>query len=182
MSRVVEGLTNEYFDWLCDHVSRRGYCGRTSYLKVLSYLHNIDFTYTIEMDGNRADDGIDLRYRFAREKRYDHRIIASCLDVYPCSVLEMMIALAIRGEDIMYDPEFGDRTAHWFWVMMTNLGLDIMDDEHFNERRVKNNIDIFLSRTYTRYGEGALFTIPDCKHDLRRADIWYQMNWYFNTI
>ena len=182
MSKVLEGLTNEYFDWLYDLVSYGRYSRRSTYFKLFSYLHNIDFTYTIEMDGNRAEDGMNLRYRFARERAYNYSVVASCIDIRPCSVLEMMIALAIRGEEIMYDPELGDRTSTWFWYMITNLGLDTMDDNHFNERRVKNNIDVFLSRTYTRYGEGGLFTIPDCKHDLRRVDIWYQMNWYFNTI
>ena len=182
MSKVLEGLTNEYFDWLYKLVCYDRHSRRKSYFKLFSYLHDTDFTYTIEMDGNRAEDGIDLRYRFAREKKYDYRVVVSMLDTKPCSVLEMMIALSIRGEEIMYDPEFGDRTSHWFWHMITNLGLDSMDDTHFNEHRVKNIIDIFLSRTYTRYGEGGLFTVPDCKYDLRRVDIWYQMNWYFNTI
>ena len=32
------------------------------------------------MDGNRAEDGIDLRYRFGREQLYSDAMVASCLD------------------------------------------------------------------------------------------------------
>jgi hypothetical protein len=32
-----------------------------SYRKLFARLHDTEFTYTIPMDGNRAEDGIDLR-------------------------------------------------------------------------------------------------------------------------
>lgn len=40
-------------------------------IKLLRHLHNIDFQYMLPMDGNRAEDGIDLRYRFGYEKEYE---------------------------------------------------------------------------------------------------------------
>lgn len=51
-------------------------------------------------------------------------MIASYLDNRPCSVLEMIIALAIRLEEhIMDDPDIGNRTGQWFWDMIVSLGL-----------------------------------------------------------
>jgi len=80
------------------------YSRRLSYQKLLRHLHNIDFQYMLPMDGNRAEDGIDLRYRFGYEKEYEGSTIASYLDNSPCSVLEMLIALAFRCEEhIMTD-------------------------------------------------------------------------------
>ena len=57
-------LNNEYFEWMCQLVCNERYSRRLSYQKLLRHLHNIDFQYMLPMDGNRAEDGIDLRYRF----------------------------------------------------------------------------------------------------------------------
>lgn len=175
-------LINEYFDWMCQLVSDKRYKGNRSYRKLLSKLHSIDFTYTIDMDGNRAADGIDLRYRFGGECDYEDYIITSFLDDRPCSILEMMIALAKRCENIMEDPEIGDRTAQWFWEMISNLGLYDMYDSNFDRRYVEDTIDIFLNRDYEQNGKGGLFVIKHPKRDLRTVEIWYQMNWYLDSI
>lgn len=144
-------------------------------------LHNIEFRYSIQMDENRADDGIELRYRFAREKRCEDYDI-DYLDG-PCSVLEMMIALAIRcEEDIMDDPSYGNRTGQWFWGMVVNLGLGSMTDSRYNKRFVDNCIDIFLNREYEPDGRGGLFRIRNCEYDLRTVEIWYQLCWYLDSI
>ena len=179
---VRDDVLNEYFDWMCQLVSDKQYIGDRSYRKLLSKLHNIPFTYTIDMDGNRAADGIDLRYRFGYERNYEDYIIASFLDDKPCSVLEMIIALALRCETIMEDPDYGDRTGEWFWGMIESLGLESMDDTSFNRDYVDDVIDIFLSRDYGRDGRGGLFTIKHPKRDLRTVEIWYQMNWYLDSI
>ena len=179
---VRDDVLNEYFNWMCQLVSDKQYIGDRSYRKLLSKLHNIPFTYTIDMDGNRAADGIDLRYRFGYERNYEDYIIASFLDDKPCSVLEMIIALALRCETIMEDPDYGDRTGEWFWGMIESLGLESMDDTSFNRDYVDDVIDIFLSRDYGRDGRGGLFTIKHPKRDLRTVEIWYQMNWYLDSI
>lgn len=179
---VRDDVLNEYFDWMCQLVSDKQYIGDRSYRKLLSKLHNIPFTYTIDMDGNRAADGIDLRYRFGYERNYEDYIIASFLDDKPCSVLEMIVALALRCETIMEDPDYGDRTGEWFWGMIESLGLESMDDTSFNRNYVDDVIDIFLSRDYGRDGRGGLFTIKHPKRDLRTVEIWYQMNWYLDSI
>lgn len=144
-------------------------------------LHDVDFEWLIDMDENRAQDGIDLRDRFIRECGYHEED-----EVYlekPCSVLEMMVALAIRAEQtIMDDPDAGNRTGQWFWEMITSLGLGRMDDLNFNRAKAMRTIDRFLDRKYEPNGKGGLFTMPDCERDLRDVDIWYQINWYLNEF
>ena len=99
-------LIDQYFDWMYQLVVDNRYS--KSYRKLFIRLHDTEFTYTIPMDGNRAEDGIDLRYRFGREHSYPDAVIASYLDDRPCSILEMMTALAIRCEEhIMDDPDNG---------------------------------------------------------------------------
>ena len=127
-------LNNAYFDWMYQLVCDDEYSRGLSYRKLLSLLHDTDFTYTIALDGNRYDDGIDLRYRFGNEQGYRDNMIASYLDNRPCSVLEMIIALAIRLEEhIMDDPDIGNRTGQWFWDMIVSLGLGSMDDSKFDK-------------------------------------------------
>lgn len=175
-------LNNRYFDWMYQLVCSRKYTRGLSYQKLLNHLHGIDFYYTIGMDGNRADDGIELRYRFGHENSYEESMIASYLDNRPCSVLEMMLALAIRCEEqIMDDPDIGDRTGRWFWDMIGNLDLGSMSDSIFDRNYVNDVVFRFLDRDYERNGEGGLFTV-DNGRDLRSVEIWYQMLWYLNDI
>lgn len=173
-------LINDYFEWLWNFTKCRGHSQNR---KIITLLHNIEFRYSIPMDANREEDGIDLRYRFITEvgipKNYQE--VYAYLDG-PCSVLEMMIALAIRCEEsIMDDPDIGDRTSEWFWLMMKNLGLDYMSDKKFDRDIAEEKISIFLDRRYKRNGEGGLFVVNG-RRDLRKVEIWYQMCWYLDTI
>ena len=173
-------LNDAYFEWMYQLVSDRR---RAGYRRLLSYLHAVDFEYTIPLDGNRAEDGIELRYRFGHAFDYDAPMIASYLDDRPCSVLEMMVALAIRCEEhIMYDSEIGDRTGQWFWDMIDNLGLYSMTDSQFDLDYVEYVIERFHDHGYGRNGEGGLFTVQNPRKDLRTVEIWYQMNWYLDSI
>lgn len=177
-------IRDEYFEWLYNSMCENRFGRGVSYVKLFNYLHDTEFTWTIPRDENRAEDGIDLRYRFAKESGYDSPYsVSTCIDG-PCSVLEMMVALAIRCEErLAGDPDnFGDRTRQWFWEMITNLGLGSMHDENFNRRIVIQTIGRFLDREYSADGKGGLFCIKNCEHDLRDVEIWYQLNWYLNSV
>lgn len=182
MSNVLHLIEDRYFDWLYDIVCGGRLSKEISYRKLLMYLYRTEFTYLIPKDQNRAEDGIDLRYRFALGNEYPSDLVYDVLDG-PCSVLEMMIALAIRCEEnIMDDSRFGDRTAQWFWSMITSLGLGGMMDGKFDEGFVGDTIERFLNRKYRPDGKGGLFTIRNCKRDLRKVEIWYQLCWYLDEI
>lgn len=172
-------INNLYFDWMYDKVADRN-DSTTTYNQLLMYLHTIDFVWTIPMDENRAYDGIDLRDRFATDCGIEAHEIDTYMP-YPCSMLEMMIALAIRCEEhIMGDDMIGDRTSYWFWGMIISLGLDGMSDGHFDKNYVDHVRDIFFSRNYKPNGDGGLFRIPNCKYDMRETEIWYQMMYYLS--
>ena len=181
-----ELIANEYFEWLLNLVGYyHRYNKETSHRKVLVYLHNTEFTYvsSIPRDENRAEDGVRLRYRFGDEAGYSDPIICDCLDYLPCSVLEMMVALALRCEEtIMDDPHIGDRTGQWFWTMMGNLGLGMMSDSRYDQEYVTDTVERFLNREYEPDGRGGLFRIRDCDRDLRNVEIWYQLCWYLDRI
>jgi hypothetical protein len=158
-----------YFYWLCDFI---GGCG--NYTNLLKHLHKIDFIYLISMDGNRAEDGIRLRYRYNQE-------FAEWCGRKPCSVLEMMIALAVRCEEnIMGNDAYGDRTRYWFYSMIDNLGLSNMTDTNYNSDLVNKVLDKFLYRQYEPNGSGGLFIFDNPRIDARSMEIWMQLNWYLN--
>ncbi len=174
-------LINKYFEWMYNLVCADEYYKNLSYRKLLYFLHDTDFTYTIAMDGNRESDGIGLRYRFGNAYGYEDAIVTSYLDDRPCSVLEMMIALSMRCEEqIMDDPTEGNRLGEWFWNMIVSLGLGSMSDDKFDKRRVKQIVNKFLNREYQPNGKGGLFTVEHTKQDMRTVEIWYQLCWYLD--
>lgn len=174
-------LNKRYFEWIMSLVDSEEYFRAKSYRKLLYRLYNIEFTYSIPMDANRASDGIDLRYTFGIDQGYDDPLIATYLDTVPCSVLEMMVALAVRCEThIMSDPEIGDRTGLWFRNMLRSLGLDDQTNTRFDENIVDAVISRFLNRQYSRDGHGGLYILKDSIRDLRYIEIWHQMNWYLD--
>lgn len=172
-------IINGYFRWLSGFVNEQRPSSRISYNKLLNRLHDIEFIYLHPMDENRASNGVSLRYRYACE--CDDFEAAKAYLVGPCSVLEMMIALSLKCEGIMDDPNMGDRTGQWFWEMIVSLGLGSMYDSKFDREYVDEVIERFINRDYEPNGKGGLFTIRNCARDLRDVEIWWQLMWYINS-
>jgi hypothetical protein len=153
-------------------------------MRLLRHLHDIEFRYIIDRDQNQAAHGVNLRWKFAIN-HYDADYAIRITDDWdePCSVLEMLVALAIRCEEnIMDDPQFGDRTSQWFWKMIINLELGGMSDDSYDDVYVYHVVNRFLNREYSPDGRGGLFYIHDCDYDLRDVEITKQLYWYLDTL
>ena len=149
---------------------------RYSYQKVLEELYLKEFRWSISGDENRAEDGIVLRDIFRDEMGSPANASG------PCSCLEMMVALSLRCEnELMYDPDEGDRIDIWFWDMFENLGLDRLDDWRFDEATFNKIMDHFLDRKYDKDGYGGLFFIEGFERDMRKIEIWYQLNYFLRS-
>ena len=165
MSATLDIISNRYFDWLYSLMTCNRYSKAISYKKLFTQLHSIEFRFAITEMRDVPED-----------------IVLDVLDG-PCSVLEMMIALAIRCEEgFMDDSRFGDRTAQWFWRMISNLGLSGMRDNNFDKGKVDYAIERFLDHKYEPDGTGGLFIVRNCDRDLRKVEIWYQLCYYLNEI
>lgn len=175
-------ICNNYFNWMVNCVTP----DRESailYSNLLRKLNNVPFDIFYGMDENRYQDGIDLRYRFGYDSGICDAIIAEELDYRLASVLEVMVALAIRIEnDIMSDYNYGDRTCVWFTEMLKSLQLMDMSNNNYNEQYIDNCVSKLLSRTYDYNGKGGLFTVNDPPEDMRKTDIWNQMTWFLNEF
>ena len=168
-----------YFEWLCSCVCEKGQ--RMSYGKMLDHLFRTQFTYIIDMDANRISDGIDLRYRYGRERGEHDSVIASVLDIYPCNVLEVLVALCIRIESVMDDPQVGNRTGYWFWILLDNLNLTSMSDVYYNKEYVDKVLYIFMERKYRMDGSGGgIVWLKHPRRDVRFVELWEQVGWYLS--
>ena len=171
-----------YLHWLYSQVGLedRRY---NHYWRVIRLLFRTTFYYSVRNDDNRAKDGINLREHFMDEFCETDR---SIFDGEQCNMLEMLVALARRIDgEIMWDPDHGDRTAFWFWSMLQNIGVDMIEfsDENYDENCwifLQKAVDRVISRTYNRYGKGSLFPVTKPRKDQRKIEIWDQMQAWIN--
>lgn len=182
MKTVSNQLPRQYFEWmvsiLIPDVNKR-----VVYSNLLDTLNSLEFIPSMDMDYNRFNDGVELRFRFGDENGFGKTSISCYLDTHPCSMLEMMCALSLRIEEtIMSDPEIGDRTWIWFDEMLNSLGFINQTNYNFDYNLILSNINTFNRRQYESNGRGGLFTIDDPTVDVRDLEIWYQMNLYIKQV
>lgn len=151
---------------------------------LIDELNKIQFVYkpSIVRDSDRIADGRDLRDKFLMEHRYPGNFRAKYLDYMPISVLEVFVALSYRCDtDIQGDPDYPGLTAPlWFWSMIKNLDIfgSGVTDEASLRRSIDYKIDQFMDRKYSYYGDGGPFPVDQIHKDLRKVDLWMQMNWW----
>lgn len=178
--RIEDRVKSDYFEWIYELMCKDRFAKGMTYRKLLTFLYDTEFVYFVPYDENRAAEGIALRYRYCLVHDCEE---LECYLTGPCSVLEMMVALAIRCEEnIMDDPMIGDRTSQWFWGMITNMGLGAMNDTNFNEWLVNDVVTRFLERDYEPDGRGGLFRVRGWNRDMRTAEIWHQLMAYINSM
>lgn len=171
-------LKELYLDWLTSLVMFN--C--PNYTKLLKHLFICNFIPPLSEDENRGKDGLDLRDHFALVSNVSKEDAEEYFGCNPCSMLEMMVALSIRMENVMADDAFGDRTDYWFKNMLVNLELNGQDDEHYSGSYVESRLINYFEGNYLPNGEGGLFTLPEYIGDVRELEIWYQMQYYLNYV
>lgn len=172
-------MPDAYYRWLVEIIGD-GYT-EGFYQKLLWKLYSTPYYYEIDFDGNRAADGLNLRRKY-----FVHVAQVSSDDLilnlqYPCSVLEMLIALGIKAEDnLTYDPNKGDSTGRWFWTILNNLRLDSYTDYNYFDNQVNDILSNFMHHNYAPDGtEGGAFPCPGVEKDLRKTDLWWQLGAFF---
>lgn len=180
MNNGIDILLREYTLWRYSKIEAyQLLITPRSYVNILTLLANTIYVPTLPLDANRADDGVHLIQTF-----YYETTGSIHGPWYPeqCSMLDMMLALAIRGEDTMGDMDQGDRVGVWFWRMVDSLGLLIPDNKYTTDNYPKMVLERFMKSEYSPDGRGGLFTLPGCPVDLRIVEIWDQMSWYLDRI
>lgn len=171
----------DYFNWLCDQIADKDF-NPSQYQLLLGKLYHTIFRWVIQNDKNRALDGETLRLTYAEQTNQDILTVKMNLN-FPCTILEMMIALSRRCEvEIMEDLFVGQRVGRWFKEMLSSMGLVYDVDDLFDEQYVDYIIDSFLDRTYEANGDGGLFKMDNPPENMREIEIWYQMNLYLRGL
>lgn len=169
-------MREKYYQWLIGLIGDD--YNEKYYSNLLRDLDDIEFIYQIDLDENRAVDGIDLRVRYADEKE-----IMLGDNLYPldgtCTVLEMMVALACRVEHEILDD---GGASDCFWGMIKSLGLYKNDNYNYDHDLTVAVIENFMNHSYRSDGKGGLFTLKKPREDLRTVQIWEQAMWYFSQL
>lgn len=153
---------SDYYLWLESLVNDGNHS------KLVRYLYEQPYRWQFTLDENRAAGGINLRRTFAFENGINLQDVGNG----PCSILEMLIALADRMTEMLSDDIF-----NWFWTLMSNLRLDwFTDDYQFDEGRINDILNVWLDRQYDANGNGSLFPVHGYSGDCRNLDTWGQMN------
>jgi hypothetical protein len=134
-------------------------------------MYNKEFVWMLEHDGNRAEDGQELKWQFVRAARLP-KVEAKWM-YRPCSVLEMMVAITRRMASLTDGGVRG-----WFMQLLFNLRLDAYNDMIVESYLgdIDMILDTLVQRTYSSTGEGGLFPLKHPSNDQRGVEIWYQMN------
>lgn len=173
-------LDDLYFEWLYEQVADLDTTDpRHTHWQLMRRLYCTEFKPYVANDDNRAQDGLELRDLFSFE---EGEFFDPHWDTLPCSIFEMLIALARRMEF-----EGGRSVEHWFWVFMnnmTNTNSGWSDQVwNMNPRYANLRIDTMTNtlneRLYSENGEGGgLFPLKDPPEDQRGVELWYQMAAY----
>lgn len=172
----IKELWYKYEEWLMNRV---GFDWEYHH-RLMDHLHNCDFNWIINMDENRAMDGVWQRQWFFEEypEYGDYELD---FDKYDCSVLEMLVAFAIRMESEVGGLRESLVTEH-FTEFLVNLGLLKFSDRRFRPGPVNDILDVWLLRRFDKNGKGSLFPLKVNKShtDQRKIEIWRQMWCYFS--
>lgn len=164
----------DYKKWLL----RRVYFKEKNYNCLIDALHETAFFFSLDMDENRAMDGLALR-----DEYFDYIDLKQGIFYQDCTVLEVLIALSLRmDQEYIGDP--GDpRPDKIFWELIQNLNLDQYDDKNFTARtysQVYDILDDWMNRKFDRNGERSIFPLRKSRIDQRKIEIWAQMQQYIN--
>lgn len=161
-----------YFNWLVDLIDPMYL--QDEYWELLTKLHSIPFVWDLERDVDRAIDGIENRRMFEEETQMS----LGNMDASYCSVLEMIVALAMRMDGLSECDEVG----MYFWEILGNLDLTHLTDISFYEldgpELIEQNIGRMMARDFPPNGEGGMFPLAQTGKKQNESEIWYQMQAY----
>lgn len=182
-----ETLNQSYFSWLYGLIRHK----KRGYKKLCYELHQKKFFWSVHNDDNRCEDGLNLRDLFIDKNNLDetHLEVRYFLKG-DCTVFELLVALAQRMNELMYDLEHQeDHTSKWFLEMLRNLKLTrftdkMAEDERFDpvtEAFIDDTLETFMHRSYDFNGSGGLFPLKKRpRKDQSTVEIWYQLMSYMD--
>jgi len=172
---MSDTVRKDYILWLSEQIDLDCKDELGGYHFLVKSLFKKEFYWTIDKDENRAEEGKELRVIFSDECGFED--VPDEING-PCSVLEMMIALAKKWNQLVSLTEKEDNSVEYFWTMIQNLGFEGCTDDKFDPEMVRDKLDILLDRDYPKNGDGSLFPLKKLKEHQNELEIWYQLQNY----
>jgi len=175
-------VSEVYLDWLMNQIRDEDSWKLKTHQKLIRQLHNTTFLVCDPNDQAREDDGYDLRWRYKWDAGLmdnGNYVFVNNIPDEKCSILEMMIALAMRADENF--TRGSNLTAPFiFWSMVKSLGLLGETDNIYDEINVMYRLDTFNNRMYEPNGHGGLFILRTSDENMRNIDIWNQLCRWIN--
>jgi len=170
---------SEYVNWLIGPqnlgLARSIDQGRISLL--IELLSNTKFECSIPEDNPRTEDAFDLRREYISECRYNSEEPQADDRLYgPASVLEVLVALAIRFDmEVVGNPGV-PQPDRLFMEWLDNLGVVVMDSEWSidNSNLIMLKLSKWMNRNYKDDGKGSIFPLKHVTFNFSKSDIWRQ--------
>ena len=141
----------EYLEYLCMPISE-------SEKEIVQELSERRYNPKMRLDDVWICKGLEWRERYFEQSR------GSCVMNYPCSMLEMLLALAKDVDDILeWDADLGSRLPEFFWIFVKNM-------EKFEEKTEQD-----ACRNYQK----SIFYDGKNAEKVVKNSIWKQANDYF---
>ena len=179
-------MRHEYFEWLVSKVTSPAVPDDTQARIVLQVLRDIRIQgLPMADDAPRLEDGKQLRTNFIDDTGLSVHSYDDALKPESgfCTVLELLIALAIRMDDIMRDPvDQCSSVPSCFWEMVsTMVGQPFYPCSYWSFSADMSTAAVvaessmkFLGRQYDPTGYNGNIFIDVSGVDLRAIDIWAQ--------
>lgn len=163
-------FNQSYIYWL------RKRAGIDEYVDLSMSIAAMPFRSGIMMDRNRIMDGEQLRTIYS-----DFTGRRPNSDIRGCSVLEFLVALADRVNDVLATIPVNEA----FRMFMDNMDISRCTDDWFLHQRdpecyIQDRCDVMMDRIYEPDGSnGGLFIVHGPK-DIRPSEWWWQMQYWLN--
>lgn len=172
---MVQTLHEAYLEYLGGQIAFEG----GSFVDLLWLMHEKEFVWFVPNDDNRIADGLDIRKEWLQ-----HVTVALDEDPvpgfdFPCSFLEVLLALSRRMAFQAGDPAEG-----WAWQFLINLDLNRMRDDlsKYKTRKADDIMETVIFRTYANDGAGGFFPLTHPRANQKKVELWYQMSAYIEEI
>ena len=154
----------DYKDWLISLVDTPENDFRRYYTKLMNDLFDKDYPWMRGHNGDRFDDGIELRSRYDIYVRDGETHVIKTLSGKPCSILECLVALFNRYSDsVLTDPGDPSVAPELFYDALNGLELLFFDDSRYDFEAVNDILDQFL--VYKK----CMFSVKSVK---KVTDLW----------
>lgn len=139
-----------------------------------------DYSFYIPNDVNRAADGLALRTHYGSESLED------LPDLGECRMLEFLIGVAYRLNEILYDFNEPNQVPQFFLMLLNNLDLFPEDTIYASAKDAESDFlysfHLINAREYGMDGTGGLFPLTNPSGDQREVEVWYQLQEYVSEL